>query len=74
MISALVRELQNWIAGHNGRVPSKMRVPQAIIDDLAEESKQFGFIKDKKYEGKGLCICGISVVGDPTMTIGKIDS
>lgn len=73
MISSIVHEIQHWISLHQGKPPSQMRVPQGVIDDLVEEARQFGFTKDKKYEGKGLHICGIPVLVDPTLTIGKID-
>lgn len=74
MISSIVRELQHWISLHHGQQPSGMRVSQGVVDALVEESKWFGFTKDKNYEGSGLRIIGIPIFVDPTMTIGKIDT
>lgn len=73
MISSIALEIEKWIAVHMGLEPSRVRVPQAIIDECTEEAKAMGFVKDKHYTGKDMRIRGIPVLVDPTMTIGKID-
>lgn len=73
MINRIAMEIAKWIDAHMGLAPSKIRVPQAIVDECIAEAKYFGNMHDDEYVGEGLRILGISVFVDPTLTIGKID-
>lgn len=73
MINDLALEISKWIAENHGKQPSGIRVRQDVFDACVEEAKTMGLVKDKRYAGKDMCIRGIPVIVDPTMTIGKID-
>lgn len=73
MISSLAHEIAHWVAIHQGVRPSRIRVPQAVIDECLEEGRHLGLVKDKRLATKDMRIAGVLVCVDPTMTIGKID-
>jgi hypothetical protein len=78
MISSLAQEIAKWIAEHHGKLPSAIRVPEAVVDACVEECKNLPMARDKEYARKhmqkeSMKILGIPVLVDPTLTIGKID-
>lgn len=78
MISVIAREILKWIDTHQGAQPSAIHVPQCVIDACVEECKNLPAAKDKEYARKymhkdSMQILGVSVLVDPTLTIGKID-
>lgn len=73
MISYLAKEVAYWIDAHQGARPSQVRIPQSIMDELVEDGKHLGLVKDNRCLRDGTKILGIPVLADPTLTIGKID-
>lgn len=72
MISFLAQEIEKWIAEHHGERPSAIRVSQAAYDLFEFDCSFMQWIPEKSADGKSK-ILGISVLVDPTLTIGKID-
>lgn len=74
LIPSIAREISEWVSRHQGRQPTEVRVPQALIDCLEDEAKYWG-LRPKEHPEMGgeVKIHGIPIRADyKGSTIGRI--